>query len=183
MITGKKVELRAVSTDDLKQLLKWRNSPGLRQYFREYRILSLSQEVEWYKQIQEDRNQAAFSICVNEHLIGCCGLHYIKWTNRTGEFGIYIGDERYRGGGYGKDALIILMRYGFYELNLNRIWGEVYSNNDALNVYYHIGLKKEGVLRDHYYCDGKYYDSVMVGILRDEFDELYRDYMGNASRL
>ena len=81
---------------------------------------------------------------------------------------ILIGDV-FRNGGYGSDALRLLIAYGFNTLNLHRIWCEVYSNNSAINVYRHLGFKDEGILRQHHYDEGQYWDSHMLGLLRSEW--------------
>ena len=50
---------------------------------------------------------------------------------------------------------------------------EVYSNNDALEVYKHIGFKHEGTLREGYYNEGKYWDADLLSMLRGEYEEKY----------
>ena len=92
----------------------------------------------------------------------------------TGEFGIYIGDDDYRNGGFGSDALRTLIKYGFEDLNLNRIWCEVYDNNAALEVYKHIGFIYEGKMRENYYHEGQYWDSHILGMLKKEYNEKYK---------
>ena len=121
-----------------------------------------------------DSSQINFEIrdLKSDQLIGHCGLYYIDWIHRHAEFGIYVGDLDFRSGGYGSDALRALLKYGFNDINLNKIWCEVFSNNTALEVYKHIGFKYEGKLRDHYYNEGKYWDSHMLSMLKKEFEEV-----------
>ena len=52
---------------------------------------------------------------------------------------------------------------------MNRIWCEVYSNNDALQIYKHLGFKEEGVLRQNYYSEGEYWDSHILSMLKEEY--------------
>jgi len=176
MLRGKKIILTAIQEKNLKQLRHWRNLPELRKYFREYRILSEKMQENWFKKIQKDTNQYNFEIHVpqgdSSKLIGHCGLYYINWIHRSGEFGIYIGDRTFLSGGYGADALRTLLTYGFNDLNLNRIWCEVYGNNDALGIYRHIGFKDEGVLRQSYFNEGKYWDSYILSMLKTEYEKL-----------
>tara|TARA_B100001093_G_scaffold277982_1_gene265686 strand:- start:3580 stop:4110 length:531 start_codon:yes stop_codon:yes gene_type:complete len=176
MVKGKKIILTRVEKENLEQLRKWRNIPELRKYFREHKIIGIDNQLKWYEnRVLGDSNQYNFEIRTQENkLIGHCGLYYINWISRTGEFGIYIGDNDYRNGGYGSDALRTLIKYGFEDLNLNRIWCEVYSNNDALDVYKHIGFVYEGKMRESYYNEGKYWDSYILGMLKKEFNERYK---------
>ncbi len=174
MIKGKKIYLCSVEPESLEQLLEWRNIPELRQYFREYRELNSVTQAKWYKKILRDKNQINFEIhdLNSDDLIGHCGLYYVHWIYRTAEFGIYIGDDEYRTGGYGSDSLRTLIKYGFDDLNLNRIWAECYSNNAACKIYEHIGFTIEGNLRQTVYKNGKYYDSIIFGLLKKEYDEI-----------
>ena len=66
-----------------------------------------------------------------------------------------------------------LIKYGFEELNLNRIWCEVYSNNDSIHLYRKIGFKDEGILRQHVFKNGEYLDSYVLGMLKTEYNEKY----------
>lgn len=176
MLLGNKIMLSKVEKENIEQLRQWRNTPELKKYFREYRELNKDNQLNWYNsKVLNDNTTYNFEIRTKDnHLIGHCGLHYINWVNRTGEFGIYIGDLKYRQGGYGSDALRTLIKYGFEELNLNRIWCEVWDNNAALDVYKHIGFVYEGKLRQTYFNEGRYWDSHLLGMLKTEYDEKYK---------
>ena len=171
MLVGHKTILTNVEKESLEQLRKWRNRPELRKYFREYKEISKTMQHGWFEKINNDGGQVNFEIRdkKNNKLIGHCGLYYISWVHRHAEFGIYIGDDNFRNGGYGSDALRILIKYGFNDLNLNKIWCEVYSNNTALEVYKYLGFKHEGTSRQHYYNEGKYWDSHILSMLKSEF--------------
>lgn len=176
MINGKRCYLTSVEPDSIEQLRQWRNNPELRKYFREYREISKPMQKNWYEnRVLTNPNQVDFEIHEKEtkKLIGHCGLYYINWVNRSAEFTVYLGDFDYRGKGIGKDALVTLFNYGFNTLNLNRIWCEVYSNNKALSVYESIGFVKEGVMRQTYFDDGKYWDSTILSMLKNEWEEKY----------
>lgn len=174
MINGpkNKIYLASIEEENIEQLRLWRNDPSLRRYFRETKEISKKEQKRWYEdKVLNDPNQINFEIHSfdTKELIGHCGLCYINWINRTAEFTIYIGNSNMRGRGYGTDALSALLNYGFIDLNLNRIWCEVYSFNDAINSYRKLGFKDEGVLREHIYIEGKYYDTYMLGLLKKEW--------------
>tara|TARA_A100001515_G_scaffold125947_1_gene110962 strand:- start:2581 stop:3105 length:525 start_codon:yes stop_codon:yes gene_type:complete len=174
MLNGTKIYLGPVEEESIEQLRLWRNQPYLRKYFREFREINKKMQSQWFEnKVVKDPNQVNFQIhdFESKKLIGHCGLYYINWIHRHAEFGIYIGDQNYRSGGYGSDALRTLISYGFNDLNLNKIWCEVYSNNDALAIYEHLGFKKEGVLRQHYYNEGKYWNSTILSLLKSEFNK------------
>ena len=72
------------------------------------------------KKLIDFLNGGNFEIRLKEgnKLIGQCGLNNISWINRSAEFSIIIGYSEFRGYGYGSDAIRILIKYGFEELNL-----------------------------------------------------------------
>ena len=178
MINGKKVFLSSVERENIEQLRLWRNKPELRKYFREHKEIGKDMQSKWYKtRVLDDRDQINFEIHDKEshQLIGHCGLYHISWIHRYAEFGIYIGDDSFRSDGYGSDALRTLIGYGFNDLNLNRIWCEVYSNNTAIDIYRHIGFKDEGTLKQTAFKNGKYLDSYILGMLKSDYDKLIEE--------
>ena len=85
-----------------------------------------------------------------------------------------LGEKDYWAKGYGTDAIVTLLRFAFHEMNLNWVWLHVFEFNErAMVCYQKCGFKEEGRLRQHYYQEGRYWDSVVMGILRDEFDALH----------
>jgi len=175
MLIGEKVMLEEIDSENIEQMRKWRNDPNLRRYFREYRYITKDMQDKWYSERGNNTNQCHvyFQIIDKQEktLIGCCGLHYIDWRIRSGEFGIFLGKSR--GGGKGKEAMLLLCDYGFKELNLHKIWAEVYDFNGAIGIYRHIGFKDDGIIRDSQFCEGKYVNSHLISMLEDEWREKY----------
>lgn len=174
MLKGEKIILKAISLDSLEQLMNWRNQPEIRKYSREHRQINLEMQNRWYQEkVLNDDSQINFEIRegARDRLVGHCSLGNIDWVHRHAEFGIYIGDLDYHGGGYASDALRTLIEYGFNTLNLNKIWGEVHGYNNAIDKFKHIGFKEDGVLREHHYSDGNFHDSRIVSILREEYEK------------
>jgi len=183
MLKGEKVYLEVVDRDNIEWMRLQRNKPEMRKYFREWKDISKDKQEKWYSAIGNNTadNHVYFEIHVDENwaiatprhiakeLVGCCGLHYIDWRLRSAEFGVFLSEEA-RGLGFGKDALTTLFNYGFKEMNLHKIWAEVYTNNAALDVYTKgLGMKVDGQLRHSQFTDGKYVDSTMISVLEDEW--------------
>ena len=129
MLRGNIVGLRAVEADDLSLLLAWRNKPDFRKYFREYRELGMDQHRNWYEQkVLKDEHTRMFSIVELDtgNLLGACGLCYIDWQNQCADFSIYIGkNDLYVDPVYAVEAAKLMIKYGFEELNLHRLWTEI----------------------------------------------------------
>ena len=176
MIIGNKIILSKPVREDMPKLLEWRNNPNHRKYYREYRESNIEDQITWYENIMmKDPSWHHFVVKpINSNkIIGVVFLNHLHPVYKTGEFGITLGDPEYRGKGYGRDMLETLIKYGFEELNLNRIWCEVYSNNDSIHLYRKIGFKDEGILRQHVFKNGEYLDSYVLGMLKTEYNEKY----------
>ena len=105
-----------------------------------------------------------------DRLIGNCGLFGFDWKNRFAEFGILIGEKDAWGHGYGTDAARLILRFGFDELNLNRVWLRVYDFNPrAGRAYKKAGYVQEGIYRQALYREGAYHDIHVMSVLRDEW--------------
>jgi RimJ/RimL family protein N-acetyltransferase len=122
------------------------------------------------KRIADDRTIRMFTVVggVKHEDVGVCGLTSIDHVNQSAEFSLYIGWE-YQREGYGLDALETLVRHGFTALNLNRIWGEVFDENPAMEMFKQVGFKLEGKLRESYFRDGRFIHSHMISLLRNDW--------------
>jgi RimJ/RimL family protein N-acetyltransferase len=176
MITGKNIGLRAIETEDLAVMRDWRNREHYRKYFREYRELNLENQKDWFNSMYKDPKTQMFGIVDirNGELIGICGLCYINWVNRFADLSIYIGkDNLYidpQRGGYAWETLDLLFKYGFDQLNLHKIWSEIYTFDDKKHeLFQNYGFHLDGVLRDNYFYDGRYMDGHVFSILAEEW--------------
>ena len=119
-------------------------------------------------------NDVKLAICLcdtNVH-IGNVYLTGINYINRTAESHILIGEKDFWGQGYGKEALIEILKYGFEERGLNRIEAHINADNIAsLRMHEMCGYKKEGVLRQAIYKNGRFKDVVVMSILKGELIE------------
>jgi RimJ/RimL family protein N-acetyltransferase len=105
-------------------------------------------------------------------LIGFVGLGIINFYAREAWVGIAIGDHRNQGRWYGTDAMNVMVRFAFVELNLNRISLDVFEyNNRGIRSYEKVGFKLEGRERESVYRDGRWWDTLYMGILRKDWEE------------
>lgn len=164
MIEGKVVGLRAIEVEDLPLLLQWRNKPEFRKYFREYRELGIENQNIWYNQkVLSDDCTRMFAIADLDtgELLGACGLCYIDWINRCADFSIYIGkNDLYIDSVYANDAAKVLIKYGFEELNLHRLWTEIYSIDEKKKVFFkELGFVHEAIHHQTHWTGGEWVDS------------------------
>lgn len=168
MLKGKITSLRAIEKSDLAVLLEWRNQPEFRKFFREYRELNSSQQENWFSQkVLGDKSTVMFAIIDLEtgELLGACGLCYIDFINRNADFSIYIGKNNlYIDETYAIDAAKTMMRYAFDELNLHRLWSEIYSIDEAKKkMFTALGFELEGVHKETHWTEGCWVDSLYYG--------------------
>ena len=173
MIKGKKVGLRAVEKEDLSILRDWRNISEFRKNFREVRELSLTDQEAWFDHLQKTKNINYMFTIVDldtKKPIGAAGLLYINWIIRSADFSFYIGkDEMYIGdNGIAKESAQLLIDYGFKNLNLHKIWMELYEFDSKKIDFFknEFSFKQDGLLRDNCFEDGRYWDSLVISLLK-----------------
>lgn len=171
MIKGNLVSLFAVENEDLLQLKNWRNNPDFRKYFREHRDLNMRQQEIWFdNQVVKDNTTLMFSIKRNSdnQLLGCCGFVYINWIHKHADLSLYIGwkDQYIDEEGYAKDSCEILLKYGYDELGLNKVWTEIYDfDTKKKSLYDDLGFKQDGLLRQSYWYNGEWSNSLILSKL------------------
>lgn len=174
MLKGKLVGLRAVEESDLPLLLIWRNLPEYRRFFREFQELNMENQRRWFEnKVMNDESTKMFSIVElqKNEIIGACGLCYIDWINRSADFSIYIGkDNIYIDEDYAVDAAKIMIKYGFEELNLHRLWSEIYEIDDRKKrMFDNLGFAQEAIHKSTHWTEGKWVDSWYYRMLDKEY--------------
>ncbi len=176
LFRGTLVRLVAPSEDDAPILARWSEDAGyLRAMDSDYARPVSPQEFAFrLSPEQADPNRLEFHIrtLADDRLIGFVALHSVEWNNGVALLAIGIGEPRYRGRGYGTDALQLILRYAFQELNLYRVGLDVIASNErALHTYEKLGFRREGTMRGAVLRDGRRTDRIYMGILRDEWAE------------
>lgn len=172
-LVGNRLYLSPMSVEDAAIYVKWLNDPTVSENIgMDTKITTLESEKEWLK---ENQNKYNFAIVLKESdkLIGNISLIEVDLVHRNAVLGIFIGDDSNRGKGYGKEAIKLLLEYGFNNLNLNNIMLNVYSfNKRAIKVYESLGFKKFGTRHKSHYFKGKFYDEIQMEILKEEYSEI-----------
>ncbi len=164
---GQIVELVSELSD--KQF-EWRNHPSIYKFTRQNGLLTPGQHAEWLRHIERDRTIQMFGLRSNGAAVGTAGLTNISIQHGTAEFSLLIAPNFHRQG-YGRAALIALLRYGFNHMRLHCIWGETFTTNPAFEMFKKLGFIEEGRVRQRYFKEGEYQDAFIVSMLRSEFME------------
>lgn len=172
MYSLNKISFTQVMTSDSDKLFKWINDPELVHFNSTFSPVDDLSHAEWFDRIRKDKSVRIFSIRKNENneLIGTCQLHSINLLHRTAELQIRIGETDQLEKGFGTDAVKLLLKFGFNELGLNRIFLRVFDSNErAIRVYEKAGMKIEGKLRESLFINGEFINILVLAILKSEF--------------
>ena len=171
---GSKVRLTALSTDDAAALVTSQNPEVMRLLDTRVAVPStLARTREWIEREQKNPNSFHFAIrrAHDNALVGFCELDDVEWNNGACGLGIGLSDPANWGQGFGREAMELLLRFAFHELNLHRVGLTVFSYNErAIGLYESLGFVREGTERDRLYRDGERYDMHTYGLLRPEWE-------------
>jgi len=126
------------------------------------------------KSIEEDKNLFHFRIRTrsDERLVGFAELAWISWTNASGFIRLGIGASADQRQGYGREALSLLLRYAFDELNLYRLTALLPEYNlPALELFKSFGFVEEVRRRQALERDSRRWDLLQFGLLAEEWKE------------
>ena len=173
-LIGTRVYLRPLERTDVPLLQTWVNDQEVIRNLLNFRPMNLQSEEEFLDKVTRDPDLIVLGIALrsNDRLIGDVALHRIQSRDRQAGFGILIGEKAEWSKGYGTEATRLIVRYAFDALNLNRVWLHVLENNQrGQRAYEKVGFKVEGVLRQSAFREGRYLDTITMGILRGELTE------------
>jgi len=195
LFEGQLIYLASINPDkDAEMESRWTHdaefqrllNPDLVRPLSPAQIKKIYTEIE--KEMDEKRNQFYFTIrrlptdksfeAVNEkpqdsdRLLGFARLDWIEWSQGVGSISLGIGEPDERGKGYGSDALRLLLRYAFGELNLFRLGATVPEYNQvALRFLGKAGFEVEACRREALHRGGKRWDLIHLGLLREEWEQ------------
>ena len=167
--------IRPVEESDLEQMVKLRADSLVWTNLGNIEMISLRQQKEWFERMLSNPIARYYILCSEEiDFIGIVRTDEIDYINCSIRVGGDILPE-YQGQGYGTRMYILLKKYCFDYLNMNRMWLLVLETNEvAIRLYRKAGFEEEGRQRQAVYRDGRYINYIMMSLLKSE-------YMANPS--
>lgn len=176
--SGEHIYLSPVRADDeaIRLYTEWMNDESINMWIgKNSSVYTLENERQWA--VNQNSDSINFNIVLKsyspnslERLIGNCGFVSIK--DRNGILGIFIGENFGRDKGYGTEAIKLLIKFGFEELNLHRISLTLNADNHrAYKCYLKAGFTEVGREREAVYYGGHYADVIHMDILKNEYFE------------
>ena len=179
-MNGGNIYLRPLTLSDTDFIVKWRNTESVRKNLFSQDLISPESHRKYYNEYIETHKCYQFIleqiVYENGNIYSCSvpvGTVYLKdidYENSKALMGIFIGESVDRGKGFGKEAVQLILKYGFLQLGLNKIYLQVICNNEKMmSLCEEIGFIKEGRLREDYFRDGSYHDIEQLSILKSDF--------------
>lgn len=170
-LTGDKVYLRPVTTEDALLFLKWKEEHEPQSQSVHQQFLYNEEETRGlYKSGHKSTERDFFAIVDKEidSTVGKISYFNKNNLNRSVEFGLMVGPD-FTNKGYAKEAVSLLLNYLFNFLNMNKVYATTSSNNaNAVKLLESLSFKKDGTLREHHFYNGTYYDQLHYSKLKSD---------------
>lgn len=174
-LVGDRIYLSPRNSEDVEKFTEWMNDFQVTDYIgRSGALMSLECEKRYLEENYNLEGTFAIVTLSENKIIGTIGLKDINTINRSAVLGIFIGEKDYLSKGYGTEAIRLILDFGFNYMNLHNIKLELISFNErALKCYKKCGFVETGRTRENVFVNGKYYDTISMDILSNEFNESY----------
>lgn len=176
LLEGERVYLRPIGLDDTETYFRMMFHPEARRLTGTQKAFTREQIYRYIEGKSTDSSSVLLLIALteNDQVIGDVQIGGIDTYNRSAYIRIAIDSPAYQGKGYGSEAMLLMLDYGFGILNLHRIELNVYAFNErAIRTYEKLGFRREGVQRQALYYNHKYHDSILMAMLAEEYREKY----------
>ena len=179
MLEGKLVRLRPMEPEEFENYYRWMNDEEVKRYLGMRYFFSRAAEQEWLRgrtNAPLSYSNVQFAVETKEDCrhVGSIGFHDTAPEDRKAVVGIAIGEKTLWDRGYGSDAMTTLLRFAFDEMGLHRVMLHVDERNSRAQASYKkVGFVEEGRLRDDRWARGRYWDTVVMGILDAEFRRIH----------
>ena len=175
LLVSDRLKITAIKEKDVENLEQWFNDV---EFMRNYDMIAgvpkRNDEIKVMVNSFEGTNERYIFAIREKHtdrIIGIVGFDEIIWSNGTAVVFIGIGEVEFKGKGFGKEALMLILDYGFNEFNFYKIQLSVLQYNlPAIKLYEGAGFVREGAYREYILKDGVRYDLYLYGLLRREFE-------------
>jgi RimJ/RimL family protein N-acetyltransferase len=184
---GDKVRLRPVRTEDAEvKFLGLLDSPSRSDLQLGIELPTtleaLRSSLEKWLDCQESEGAILFAVeTLGGEYVGGVSLHSMDRKNGVFSFGVAI-DAPHRSKGYAKDAVAILLRYGFQERRFQKCnSATVHTNSASIALHTSLGFTEEGRVRRRWFYNGQYHDDVLFGMTAEEFEARWKGECDSGS--
>ena len=149
MNSSDEITIRKFDKEDIENKIRWINNPENNKFLHYYLPLEYDRTLLWFEKNKENKNRYDAVIELNGKPVGIIGLLNIDYRNKKAEYYITIGETEYKGRGIAYKASKEILKYGFKELKLNKIYLYTETENIvAQKLFNKLGMEKEGLLKE-----------------------------------
>ncbi len=176
-LEGEKVYLSEIRSEDIEVFVRIMNTEDARILARSRRdVMNDANAKEMVENLQKREEGFIIRRVADDEAIGYGLLMDRDEYNREAMLAITIGDARDRGRGFGREAIRLLLKHAFIDLNLESVFLGVYEYNAAaIHVYEKAGFKYVGKRRHSRIVGNRIYDEVIMDMIAEEYFPLYGD--------
>jgi ribosomal-protein-alanine N-acetyltransferase len=173
-LIGDRVYLRPMDIGDAEgPYLQWVNSPTAYLALGSLYFPTTKAALEAYIKRQTEHPDTAFFAIMtksDDRFIGTAKIGPVETVHRHAYIGLLIGAETEWGKGYGTETAMLLLKYGFRQLNLHKISaGANGSNGASIKMFEKAGMKVECRRPKQLFVNGVWEDHVILAMFDSEF--------------
>jgi len=166
-IMVKKVTVRRLESDDLETVLSWRNDPRVRSHMFNSNLITAAEHLAWFKSSARDSRRCQLLVLKQDIPFGFAQFH-ISHCKAVADWGFYVDPNGPKGQGQALGQSVL--SFGFDELKLLRVTGQVLSHNTrSIALHKRMGFSYEGELRSHHFTKSVYQNVHLFGLLASEW--------------
>lgn len=163
--------IRHIVENDLALRVKWMNHPNIYSFMHYDIPVLLENTISWYQKNIENSNRIDVVFEENSEIVAMGGLTRIDTVSKKAELYILVNPFLHSKG-IGTKATRLLCKYGFENLNIEKIFLVTNESNlAAQKVYEKIGFKLEGRLRKETIVNNQIEDRLYYGLFANELLE------------
>lgn len=166
------INLREIHEDDLVMIMNWRMLPKVTKYMYTDPDLSIEKQLDWYNSILQNKKREKYWIIQLESGVdvGLISINNIDYVNKQASWAYYLGEIEARGQGLARILECNIYDYVFDQLNLNKLWCEIFEFNETvINIHKKFGAIEEGKFKDHIFKEGKYLDVIRMATFKEKW--------------
>lgn len=163
-----KGNIRPIQRSDAELILEWRNTDAVRLNMYNHEVIDIESHLRWFDSMLKDNSCQYFIYERDEQPYGVLSFSEIDMKNKRAFWAFYSGDTSVRG--VGSEMERLALDYAFNTLGLNKLCCEVLEfNTSVIDFHRKFGFKIEGVKRQDYLRDEKFYDIYQLAIFKKDY--------------
>lgn len=161
------IMIRSMKQSDINLVYKWRNDPRVRRHMINSNPIDLNTHVSWFEKSSQDQQRQLLIVLKENIPFGFAQFNLLNCAT-IADWGFYVDPDGPKGQGSVLGKLVL--SYGFRDLRLHRVTGQVLNGNHrSIVLHQRLGFKAEGILRSQYLTEYGYQDVHLFGMLSSEW--------------